>query len=76
MIRNFLDWLNYKIFKIKQFFKWLNWEANGSPYIHYNGYHCGCCGVWVKEEFKVATYESAGEWSDTIGICARCLGIR
>jgi hypothetical protein len=49
------------------------WEKRGKPTISYPGYHCGCCGVWVDEPFEVKDYESGGKWSDTIGLCDKCI---
>lgn len=42
------------------------------PYIKYNGFHCGCCGTWIEEEFTVPKWDSAGWWWDTIGLCNGC----
>ena len=59
---------------IYYFFRWVKWLKYKKPYINYTGYHCGCCGNWVNEKFKVPTYKSCGEWGDTWGLCPICKG--
>lgn len=54
--------------------KWIRWRIKGRPNILYAGFHCGCCGKWVKEKIRVPTYKSDGEWLDTWGICESCAG--
>lgn len=61
--------------RIQQFFWWLQWLKNGTPYRQYSGYNCGCCGIWIEKEFKVPLYRSYGSWADTWGLCPKCAGI-
>jgi hypothetical protein len=58
---------------IREFFRWLYWLMSGKPCIEYSGFHCGCCGTWVTEEFTVPEYASCGKWADTWGICNPCV---
>ena len=53
-------------------FKWIKWKLLGSPIIQYLGFHCGCCGKYVREPFTVPTYKSDGSWMDTWGLCNEC----
>ena len=53
-------------------FRWLMWLLRGKPMLKYEGYHCGCCGRWVKEQFEIPTYRSDGRFADTIGLCKYC----
>ena len=57
---------------MKSFFARLRWKWMGSPTVTYHGYNCGCCGTWVDEDFAVPTYQSAGQWWDTWGVCKKC----
>lgn len=60
---------------IQKIFYWidlLKWVWKGKPYKKYSGFHCGCCGKYVKRKFKVPTYESNGDWADTWGLCDEC----
>jgi len=52
--------------------KWILWKLSGSKILIYNGYHCGCCGRWVKEVFKIPKYKSQGNYWDTWGLCPDC----
>lgn len=53
--------------------RWIAWIRLGKPMITYEGYHCGCCGTWVDEQFKIPTYKSTGTpMDDRLGICCRC----
>lgn len=52
--------------------KFLKWLIEDRPYITYEGYHCGCCGHWVDEEFSIPTHKSYGKWADTWGLCNKC----
>ncbi len=54
------------------FFKWILWKLGGSKIFLYNGYHCGCCGKWVKEVFKIQKYKSQGDYWDTWDLCPDC----
>jgi hypothetical protein len=54
------------------FFKWLNWHTSGKPYIEYPGFHCGCCGKWIKKKHKIRKYKSRGRWADTWDLCDEC----
>ena len=54
------------------FFKWLWWKLTGSKILLYNGYHCGCCGKWVTNVFKIPKYLSQGDYWDTWGLCPDC----
>ena len=53
-------------------FKWLIWLIKGKPYLTYPGFHCGLCGIYVKQKFTIPVYKSLGKWWDTWGICPRC----
>lgn len=64
--------LDFVVNKITTFFKWINWHTSGKPYIKYAGFHCGCCGKWVKQKFRIRKYQSAGQWADTWGVCDQC----
>ena len=50
----------------------LKWALQGRPKVKYQGYHCGCCGKWIKEEFSLPIYQSYGEWWDTWRLCLEC----
>jgi len=52
--------------------KW-KWKREGSLYLAYPGFNCGCCGSWTEGEFKIPEYLSAGRWWDTIDICDKCI---
>ena len=54
------------------FFRWLIWKRNGQTTIKYPGFHCGCCGEYIKQEFEIPTYKSNGEWWDTWNLCDFC----
>jgi hypothetical protein len=64
--------LDFIINRITTFFKWINWHTSGKPYIKYAGFHCGCCGKWTKQKFRIRKYQSAGQWADTWGLCDEC----
>lgn len=55
-----------------RFVKWIKWIKKGKPYKEYPGFHCGCCGKWTEEKFKIPEYKSNGEWFDTWGLCNNC----
>ena len=48
---------------------YLGWLLMHKPVIHYEGYHCGCCGRWHDIPFDVPEYKTCGEWWDTWGMC-------
>jgi len=62
------------LLEIFGWYRKLIWFFNKKPMIKYNGFHCGLCGKWVNESFKVPTYDSDGEYWDTVGVCETCLG--
>jgi len=57
---------------MKKLYRYLIWIKKGKPMINYNGFHCGCCGKYVKEKFSVPTYKSCGKWWDTWCLCEEC----
>lgn len=57
---------------IKYFCKKLWWKLFRKDYVYYDGYNCGLCGKWVNEKFQLPSYDSAGEWWDTWGMCEEC----
>jgi hypothetical protein len=58
---------------IKHFFRWLKWLKNDKPYLSYPGFHCGLCGAWEAEPFKIPEHQSLGKWWDTWGVCKKCI---
>ena len=64
------------LYKIKLFFRWLNWVLAGFPVARYKGYNCGCCGAWVDEDFCIPIYKSAGKEHDTWGLCTKCKDVK
>lgn len=49
--------------------KWLKWRRDGKPMIEHPGFHCGICGNWVNQPFKIRDYQSLGDWVDRVGLC-------
>ena len=54
---------------MRKLYYYLRWLWKGKPMLHYEGFHCGCCGRWHSIPFEIPEYESSGEWWDTWGIC-------
>jgi len=55
--------------KEMRLFRWLKWIIEGRPFVHYEGYTCGCCGKGWYIPFTIPTYQSSGEYWDTWGLC-------
>jgi hypothetical protein len=58
---------------VKQLFRKIKWIFQGKPMKEYEGYHCGCCGNWNGEPFKIPDYLSYGKWWDTWELCDKCI---
>lgn len=50
------------------------WKRAGRPMVHYDGFHCGCCGRWHGIPFEIPLYESVGKQWDTWGLCPEGTG--
>lgn len=61
---------------MKNFFRYLMWLLKEKPAVNYQGFNCGCCGVWVSENYSIPAYKSYGKWWDTWGLCDVCKGGR
>lgn len=65
-------------------FRKLKWILNGKPTITLPGFHCGRCGRYVEESFKIPNYrnkeniivntdeEYQDYWYHTWGLCDKC----
>jgi len=49
--------------------RYLIWVIKRKKMIHYEGFHCGCCGKWNSIPFDIPEYKSSGDWWDTWGLC-------
>jgi hypothetical protein len=48
----------------------IKWIRSGKPMKTIPGWHCGCCGRWVKQEIKFPAYQS--EHEHNVSICCVC----
>lgn len=67
-----------------KFIKKLKWILNGKPTITLPGFHCGLCGKYVAQPFKIIEYDLKENivvvtdedykkyWSYTWGMCDKC----